>query len=68
MFTWYDLKLAVLQKMFAADETLVVDESTMGYIAAMPQCANEGLALLATAGKFITKSVNITQMDIPNLV
>ena len=68
MSTWYDLKLAVLQKMFAADDILVVDESTMGYIAAMPQCANEGLALLATAGKFITKSVKIAQMDIPNLV
>ena len=29
MATWYDLKLAVLQKMFSADETLIVDESTM---------------------------------------
>lgn len=68
MFTWYDLKLAVLQKMFAADNTIVADESTMGYIYAMPECANEGLALLATAGKFITKSVKIAQMDIKNLV
>ena len=66
--TWYDLKLAVLQKMFAADDKVVVDESTMGYLAAMPHCANEGLALLATAGKFITKSVKIAQMDIENLV
>lgn len=68
MSTWYDLKLAVLQKMFAADDTIVSDESTLGYIAAMPHCANEGLALLATAGKFITKSVKITQRDIKNLV
>ena len=68
MATWYDLKLAVLQKMFSADETLIVDESTMGYIAAMPHCANEGLALLATAGKFITKSVKIAQMQINNLL
>ena len=68
MFTWYDLKLAVLQKMFAADNVIVSDESTMGYIYAMPQAANEGLSLLATAGKFITKSVKITQMDIKNLV
>jgi len=68
MSTWYDLKLAVLQKMFAADNTIVTDESTMGYIYAMPQAANEGLSLLATAGKFITKSVKITQMDIKNLV
>lgn len=68
MSTWYDLKLAVLQKMFAADDTIIEDESTLGYIAAMPHCANEGLALLATAGKFITKSVKISQMDIKNLV
>lgn len=68
MSTWYDLKLAVLQKMFAADDTIVADESTLGYIAAMPHCANEGLALLATAGKFITKSVKIAQLDIPNLI
>lgn len=68
MSTWYDLKLAVLQKMFAADDVIVPDESTMGYIAAMPHCANEGLALLATAGKFITKTAKITQMDIPNII
>lgn len=68
MATWYDLKLAVLQKMFSADGTIVIDESTQGYLAAMPHCANEGLAMLATAGKFITKSVKIAQMDIPNLV
>ena len=68
MFTWYDLKLAVLQKMFAADDQIIVDESTQGYIAAMPQCANEGLALLVTAGKFITKEAKITQMDIQNII
>ena len=68
MSTWYDLKLAVLQKMFAADNTVVMDESTLGYIYAMPHCANEGLNLLASAGKFITKAAKITQMDIMNLV
>jgi hypothetical protein len=68
MATWYDLKLATLQKMFAADDTIVIDESTMGYLSAMPYCANEGLALLATAGKFITKTVKISQLDIKNLV
>ena len=68
MSTWYDLKLAVLQKMFAADDTILEDESTLGYLAAMPHCANEGLALLATAGKFITKTLKITQLDIHNLV
>lgn len=68
MATWYDLQLAVLQKVFAADDTIEKDESTYSYLAAMPHCANEGLALLATAGKFITKSVKITQMDIKNIV
>ena len=68
MSTWYDLKLAVLQKMFAADDQIINDESTLGYISAMPHCANEGLALLATAGKFITKEVSIAQKDIPNLL
>lgn len=68
MSTWYDLKLAVLQKMFAADNVITMDESTQGYIYAMPHCANEGLAQLATAGKFITKAAKITQMDIRNLL
>lgn len=68
MNTWYDLKLATLQKMFSADDSIVVDESTQGYISAMPHCANEGLALLATAGKFITKEAKITQMDIMNII
>jgi len=68
MSTWYDLKLAVLQKMFAADDKIIIDESTMGYLSAMPHCANEGLAHLATAGKFITKTCKITQMDIANII
>jgi hypothetical protein len=68
MATWYDLKLAVLQKMFSADDKVIADESTIGYLSAMPHCANEGLALLATAGKFITKSVKIAQMGIVNLL
>ena len=68
MSTWHDLKLAALQKMFSADDQVIVDESTKGYITAMPHCANEGLALLATAGKFITKTVKIAQMKIDNLI
>ena len=67
MFTWYDLKLATLQKMFSADDQIIEDESTKGYLSAMPHCANEGLSLLATAGKFITKTAKITQMEIMNL-
>lgn len=68
MSTWYDLKLAVLQKMFAADDVIISDENTFSYLTAMPHCANEGLAMLATAGKFVTKSIKITQMDIKNLL
>lgn len=68
MATWYDLKLATLQKMFAAEDRIIKDESTSGYLGAMPHVANEGLALLATAGKFITKEVKITQLDVKNLL
>lgn len=68
MATWYDLQLATLQKMFAAEDRIIKDESTSGYIGAMPHVANEGLALLATAGKFITKEIKISQMDIKNLL
>ena len=68
MATWYDLKLAVLQKMFAVEDRIIKDESTSGYLGAMPHVANEGLALLATAGKFITKSIKIAQFDIKNLL
>jgi len=68
MSTWYDLQLATLQKMFAAEDRIIKDESTSGYIGAMPHVANEGLALLATAGKFITKEIKITHLDIKNLL
>lgn len=58
--TWKDIKLATLQKMFAAEGTnLTADESTEDYIAAMPYVANEALQMLATAGKFIIKSIVI---------
>lgn len=67
--TWKEIKLATLQKMFAADgSTLIVDESTKDYIAAMPQACNEGLQLLSTAGKFIIKSVSIANNPIENLI
>lgn len=68
MSTWYDVKLATLQKMFAADATINSDESTTGYIAAMPYAANEGLQMLATAGKFITKKITIVNDPIKNLL
>lgn len=69
MTTWFDIKLATLQKMFAADgSNIVTDESTKDYIAAMPYVANEGLQLLSTAGKFIVKPLQITHNPVKNLI
>lgn len=69
MYTWGDIKLAALQKMFAADgDQIVTDESTKDYLAGMPFAANEGLDRLATAGKFITKSLNLAHMPAKNLL
>ena len=53
--TWYDIKLATLQKMFSANgREIIMDSSTAEYIYGMPQVANEALELLSTAGKFLT--------------
>lgn len=68
-YTWKDIKLAALQKMFAADgDQIVADESTKDYLAGMPYAANEGLDRLATAGKFITKSLNLAHLPAKNLL
>lgn len=68
MSTWYDVKLATLQKMFAADNSIVNDESTSGYIAAMPYAANEALQMLSTAGKFLIKKFNIVHAPVDNIL
>ena len=68
MATWYDIKLATLQKMFSAGTTIVNDESTADYLAAMPYTANEGLQMLSTAGKFLTKSITIVHNVVKNLI
>ena len=69
MTTWYDIKLATLQKMFAAEGTTIpTDESTKEYVASMPYACNEALQLIATAGKFIIKSVSIALFPVPNLI
>lgn len=61
---WKDLKLAVLQKVFAvSDGKVVLDDTTREYLTAMPGAANEGLQLLATAGRFIKKKVVIIQKE-----
>lgn len=66
--TWYDVKLATLQKMFAADGSIVNDESTSGYLAAMPYAANEALQMLSTVGKFIVRHVTIVNTPCGNLI
>ena len=69
MITWGDIKLTVIQKMFSANGTTIpADSSTQDYVAAMPGAANEGLNQLATAGKFIIKSINIAHNPIKNLI
>ena len=69
MYTWKDIKLATLQKMYAADGSEIVeDESTKDYIAGMPYAANEGLQRLSTAGKFIVKAISINHMPSKNFV
>lgn len=66
---WSDVKLATLQKMFAAEgSTITTDESTTDYLAGMPYVANEALQRLSTAGKFITKSVVIAHNPLVNLL
>lgn len=58
--TWKDVKIATLQKMFAAEgNDIPTDGSADDYIYAMPYVANEALNMLATAGRFLIKSVVI---------
>lgn len=67
--TWYDVKLATLQKMFSADgSTITEDEATVDYIAGMPQVCNEALQLLSTVGKYIIKEIEIANNPISNLL
>jgi hypothetical protein len=66
---WKDVKLATLQKMFAAEgDTIPTDESTADYLAGMPYVANEALQRLSTAGKFIVKSIVIAHNPLANLI
>jgi len=69
MTTWGDIKIFTLQKIFAiTGDTLVSNTSTLPYIKSMPQVANEALQILSTAGKYITKSYEITQNPIQNIL
>lgn len=67
--TWKDIKLSVLQKMFAADGTTIPsDDSTRDYLAAMPYAANEGILMMSTAGKYLVKQISISVSPAPNLL
>ena len=71
MITWGNIKLLTLQKLFATNNGSTViptDNSTREYLSAMPGAANEALQMLATAGKFIIKSIDITHIPLRNLV
>lgn len=60
--TWGEIKLITLQRMFAVNgDEIIQDDTTLPYIKAMPGAANEALQLLSTAGKYIVKSMEITQ-------
>ena len=70
-WTWGQIKYAALQKMFSitgSATTIPTDSSTMEYVNAMPQAANEALQLLSTAGKFIIKEFQYLNFPIDNLL
>ena len=70
-WTWGQIKYAALQKMFSitgSATTIPTDSSTMEYINAMPQAANEALQLLSTAGKFIIKEYQYLNYPVDNLL
>ena len=61
--TWKELKLITLQKVFAvSDGKMAEDDTTREYLTAMPGAANEGLDLLATAGRFLKKQMILRQV------
>ena len=71
MGTWYDVKLKTLQKLFATNNgstRIPTDNATREYISAMPGAANEALQMLATAGKFIIKCIDIAHIPVANAI
>ena len=71
MGTWRDIKLRTLQKMFATNNgstNIPSDNNTREYLSAMPGAANEALQMLATAGKFIIKCIDIAHIPVRNLI
>lgn len=68
MVTWYDVKLAALKKIDPAITSLTPTRNTKDYLNAMIPVANRGLQDLATAGKFIIKSMSIMVPDVQSIV
>lgn len=69
MGTWRDIKLRTLQKMFATNNgstNIPSDNNTREYLSAMPGAATEALQMLATAGKFIIKCIDIAHIPVRN--
>ena len=67
--TWKDIKLTTLQKMFAAEGSAIPnDESVKDYIAGMPAAANEALQMICTAGKHISKKIEIAHHPSVNVL
>lgn len=62
--TYLELKIAVLQKMFAITGSEVVsDDTTRPYLASLPQAANEGIDLIVQSGRPVRASCMIHQAD-----
>lgn len=60
--TYLELKVAVLQKMFAiSGNTVVNDDTTAPYIASIPQAANEGIDLIVQTGRTVRSCGEIHQ-------
>jgi len=66
--TWKDIKIAVLQKIFAINGAeLVENDETYSYLAAMPYACNEALALLSITGGPVTAATpDEYEFDAPN--
>ena len=68
-WTWEQVKVASLQKMFAADGNVIPnDDSVKDYVASMPQACNEALSIISRVGRYIYKTVGISHNPIPNLI
>lgn len=62
MSTYGDLKLSILQRIFATTGSVLAENTTTSpYLNMMPPIIKNGLNELATAGKYIIKSYEITQ-------